>query len=892
MKIKIKKFGVKIVVGTLIGLIFMSAIASKQGYVAEAGPTMTCAPGFTGDSCEQPTKPGSGAGAAKPAATPAPTPITCPAPFTPSADGFSCEAPVGGDGKLTGGADAVCPEGFNTASLGDKLVCTKAVKSMANSEDLIKRMNALIWIQGALNRLIWPVLVLIGGLMDNDLLFGNGMEERLREIWIPIRNLVNILFVILLVGIALYNVLGIGDNESSSLKSVLPKIIIGIIAINFSFLAIKVFLDAVNVLTTSVFALPGQVSEGLALLNEDGKDKETIKRLCQSLSGMSSQDFKSMTDEQMTAKDETQIYMDAFNKVKNKYPNILSFPSIVAGDTIETIQGKINSISALNPSLSIKTEFNKDVQASKSGMICVGSELSSQGRIFLKRFNSSNASFAMALLLGKIVYYQDLKLGDFSDIEKVAFNALFSMIFYLVYAASFVALLIVLLARLVIMWISIALSPILILALASSTVKEKLGGFSKLTEQFTKMAIAPLIIAITMAIGWIMLRALQSVNMFDSQSTLKINMANGIPVVGLSTIQDLVVACGTIAIVWLGVFGAAEGTIAEKLTGTIKDGLQTAGKWVGALPFRHIPFVPISIPGEKGGEPVHYTGAEVTQALHDVFREDSRSQDKLSKALKIGSDGEDDIKDVKTREELYKHFDKKDASEMTSDKYVSELKRWKEDSATRGEFEKLDGNLRKSIDKLIKAKKDKDEDAVDEAVGEIKGHNDVRYTSQRGAGETPSTPAPAEGEYKPVDGDGEIGGRKIKDIPSPDAGTKEHGIQEYNRKGSELSGDVDKLMKSKGDGKNLTSPETQKLITALQGLRLLGIAPIERELRKQIGTKKVDYLVKALGNGDATTGKAQLDTHLGNPPAAQGGQPPAGPAVPPSTGGTPPPSGP
>ena len=134
------------IVGTLIGLIFMSAIASKQGYVAKAVDPKPAAPA-----------------------------IVCPSPFTASADGFSCEATINNNGKITapngGDIEAKCPAGFNTTSQSTTLVCTKAVKSMANADDLMKRASALMWIQGALNRLIWPVLVLIGGLMDNDLLF-------------------------------------------------------------------------------------------------------------------------------------------------------------------------------------------------------------------------------------------------------------------------------------------------------------------------------------------------------------------------------------------------------------------------------------------------------------------------------------------------------------------------------------------------------------------------------------------------------------------------------------------------------------------------------------------------------------------------------------------------
>ena len=39
---------------------------------------------------------------------------------------------------------------------------------------------------------LWPVLIMTGSLLDNDLIFGGAMGERLLDIWVQIRNLVNI----------------------------------------------------------------------------------------------------------------------------------------------------------------------------------------------------------------------------------------------------------------------------------------------------------------------------------------------------------------------------------------------------------------------------------------------------------------------------------------------------------------------------------------------------------------------------------------------------------------------------------------------------------------------------------------------------------------------------
>lgn len=499
-----------------------------------------------------------------------------------------------------------------------KTTCAKTPKGAIDTSGLLKNIEVLAGLQTFLNSLIWPVLVLIGGLMENDLLFGSGMEERLRDIWIPIRNLVNILFVIVLVGIALYNVLGISEEGGTySIKAVLPKLVIGIIAINFSFIGIKVFLDAINVLTTSIFALPGQINEELAKVldkPEEAENKELITRMCASMEGTKFADLNDQTDQLAQQQQEAIIYHQVAST-----KTYTTDAKIVSDDSVQQIKDKIHL-----KGQATEDAFNKDIQKAKESKFCTGKGLTSQGELFLKRYNSRNAAFALALNMGKIVFYEDIKF-DVDKIEKLFVNTLFSLMLYFVYIASFLALFVVLLGRIVVMWLSIAISPILLLMIAAPTLKEKMGGFSKLSEQFVKNAIAPVLIALSMTIGWIMLKAVQGLNMggsgstFSTDSAFPMDPSGGVPVVGLNTLQDFMVALGVIAVVWLGVFSSAEGTIAEFATNWMKEHLLTAGKWIGSLPFKHLPIVPISLPGHEGES---YTFSQVGRALERMTHVD------------------------------------------------------------------------------------------------------------------------------------------------------------------------------------------------------------------------------------------------------------------------------
>ncbi|MEK7145962.1 MAG: hypothetical protein AAB802_02140, partial [Patescibacteria group bacterium] len=112
-----------------------------------------------------------------------------------------------------------------------------------------------------LNSLLWPVLLLIGDLMDTDLILGPGMEEKLLGIWVEIRNLVNIGFVLVLLAIAFYNVLGLGSEGNLALKTALPRLVIGLVLVNFTFLGGRLVVDAANLATTAVFALPASLED-------------------------------------------------------------------------------------------------------------------------------------------------------------------------------------------------------------------------------------------------------------------------------------------------------------------------------------------------------------------------------------------------------------------------------------------------------------------------------------------------------------------------------------------------------------------------------------------------------------------------------------------------------
>lgn len=396
-------------------------------------------------------------------------------------------------------------------------------------------IEILIVVMEFLQRLLWPVLLMIGGLLKNDILFSAGMEEVALSIWENVRNIVNILFVLILLGIALYNVVG-GSNQDYHIKTIIPKFVIALVAVNFSFLGIKVIVDGVNVLSTAIFALPGAVERGL----ETG-DESFALGICEGIYGKDG-------------------YEETVNQAYEEWTANEERPEA-------------------EPWCNVDKEFTQRAQN------------------FFADFDSHNAAIVLAVNMAELDLLDTVNVRQ-PSLRQLMVNSLFSATLYIVYAVSFVALMIVLLIRLVVIWIAMVLSPLIAL---SFVLPESLsGGGGGLKEQLVKSIIVPIPVSVVMSIGFIMLQALKQARFSGlslGTSALGVNLLTS----GLSTLQDVIVAVGMVAFIWVGVFKAMEGTAAQGIVEKIKGATEGFGKFAATAPFKYAPIIPVGEAGEKVG---------------------------------------------------------------------------------------------------------------------------------------------------------------------------------------------------------------------------------------------------------------------------------------------------
>ncbi|OGJ46977.1 hypothetical protein A2344_03135 [Candidatus Peregrinibacteria bacterium RIFOXYB12_FULL_41_12] len=524
------------------------------------------------------------------------------------------------------------------------LTAFAATKS-ASDEAIEKLQTFVNTAFGVVHAIFWPILLLIGSLMDNDLIFGPTVGEKLREIWVVIRNIVNIAFVFVLLVVAFYNVTGLGGEGNFALKSVLPKFVIALIAVNFSFFICKVILDASNIVAMSVYDLTGSYNSETATEIHDEAESTICQNIsyqnCIKSSGGSSDSGSSGSDAGVESGESSPLTCTDSDtgseyKITWETKSAPALSKIFCCDTTDMEDqeegGEVTQKADTTCTSSAANISSYDSVKSASGTVYP--VFNSFGESFFKTVDQNNIGVIMAINLGSLnELTQTAEVGNLT-LKQLTINGIFGIVMYLVFGFAYAALFCVLLARVVVLWMVIALSPII----ALTTVMPQIGQYAselKLGERFIQHIIAPIVIGLSMSIGYVMINAMKNdkggidfgggdIN-FDIASSG--DVSGQLLTSNVSDIHQLMLAALAVAIVWMGVFGAADKTLAGSITGKIKEAGISAAKFVGTLP-KYAPFMPM-MTGSKGVEP--YSFSDITGILNSIkSAPESRSRSKVS----------------------------------------------------------------------------------------------------------------------------------------------------------------------------------------------------------------------------------------------------------------------
>jgi hypothetical protein len=133
--------------------------------------------------------------------------------------------------------------------------------TQADKDDVWKSFLSLLnGITNIFFALLTPLLMLAGWLLTPDWVFGEifGLRPILHNLWILVSNVVYVIFAFLLVVMAFMNIFA-GEKNTWAIKAKLPKLIVGVISVPFTWFFVSAVISISSVLTASAIQLAGDL---------------------------------------------------------------------------------------------------------------------------------------------------------------------------------------------------------------------------------------------------------------------------------------------------------------------------------------------------------------------------------------------------------------------------------------------------------------------------------------------------------------------------------------------------------------------------------------------------------------------------------------------------------
>lgn len=292
-------------------------------------------------------------------------------------------------------------------------------------------------------------IISVGGeLMSTDIIIGDTASEGLKHVWVYTRNVTNIGFVLILIYLSLANLFSMGDSSGGwTIKEKLPKIILALIAINFSFLGFKVLIQAVDVGTVAILSIADT-----ALEEKQAKTVEEILRT-------EVYEYTATDADKETSK---APFYEVFNKVMG-----------CKAEGVTAAKNETECMFYIDPGAAAKNKTTKNILVAFSVHL-----------MHLERLPG------LAAGLGSLTQVLD--------------STLFSAIMGIMFVVALIAMFIVMIFRVAALWFFIAFSPMIVAA----GILGIGGGGSEISTKIVTYLIIPLKIAAIFAVTFVMMGVL------------------------------------------------------------------------------------------------------------------------------------------------------------------------------------------------------------------------------------------------------------------------------------------------------------------------------------------------------------------------------------------------
>ncbi len=388
-------------------------------------------------------------------------------------------------------------------------------------------MEILSMITTFMQILLLIILNLLGYLLQGDFFNDSNMMNSLNQIWILSRNIMNVIFAILLIGVAFYTII---TAKSEMIKSKWSQFVLAVVFVNFSWFFPRVIIDVANVVTATVYSIPNMLPDKTCMTFGD-KPGDPLKK-CRIITDMKILPGNPFAQETWKnacrAKPGLNPDCESCNALacirKEDYPGI----------NIGAAHAMINGMAVSFIHIDALTQIPPDV-------------------------------FGLPAAAGGA-------MANFETTLKIMINIMMVFIVQVGVVLPLIGLGVGLFIRILILWVTIAFMPFTFLGLV---INGKLGtnifGFeTDIWKEFINAAFLPAVVGIPFVIGFIMLKTVAKI-----PSPAGFPQDWGIPMInGVGSWWAFLWMMAAVAIIYTGAFAALR---RSAITGKITDRIKAFG---------------------------------------------------------------------------------------------------------------------------------------------------------------------------------------------------------------------------------------------------------------------------------------------------------------------------
>lgn len=392
-----------------------------------------------------------------------------------------------------------------------------------------------------LNILTWILFIFLNFVLDPQFIFdlgGNdGLMDMLNEIWQLSRDLMNILFALVLVGTAVYTIVTANKEFVSSHAK---KFVLAVVLVNFSWFVPRVIIDISNVAAATIYGIPS------LLLPDD-----------------------TMCKYQTAANEDTKCTV--ITAPVPETPTSAAVPGVYSCPCRVVVDAKLF--------LSQKETDDYTTDAMRNaGWECQGTILCYKTKAWSAKLVSGHS----AVLNGLIINHAHLgtmaqvpaptNATNLSQMTKLLMTEAIILLIHVALFFPLLAMFVAFVIRIPILWLTMAFMPFIFLSWVISG--EIAGMTDRIWKEFIKAAFLPAMIAIPLSVGFILVNAGDQLKASPVEA-IQIRLIDSV-----NNFWQLLWWMMTLGVMWVGTFMVFEkaGGLYASTANTIKNTGEAWGK--------------------------------------------------------------------------------------------------------------------------------------------------------------------------------------------------------------------------------------------------------------------------------------------------------------------------